>query len=983
MKPIKIEFTAFGPYAQTETVDFSKMTNSNMFIITGPTGSGKTTIFDAMSFALYGSASGSDRSNDMFRSDFAKDTVETEVTFEFISNNIVYKITRKPAQYRPKLRGEGMRKIDASVKLEFKDQVYTSMIEVTSKIEEIIGLTKEQFKQIVLLPQGEFKKLLVSDSRSKEEIFRKIFNTSHIKRIQENLRVESSQLKRQIEDSELKINTFLSQYSNVTNSKQLTYAQTNAKLNYEQLVAHKLEIDSELELVETKLDKEKTYQQNVIELNQVKTELANYEQNKSKYQLYSSFIDNVPVLINYQNDINSLEKSKLNLSQYQTNNQELEKQLEASTHKLNETELQLEASKVQYDELDSKRANVNQLERKLELIVEQLELKQLINQYQTKLDNQLTSKDSLIVVNEQLKQKASQITANIEQYDINVNQINKLEQNIEVVSKKLQVTQEINSLNNKVTDNMEQGRLLTEQLELETNALSNLRISYFSAQAGNLAKQLEDDTPCPVCGSTNHPQPATTVDSDTTIEVINEQETIVGQINHKLSKISSLIEVDKALSNKLTSEYQIDDCDYNQELQKLNETKSQLVAVNNNLDIDIEAINQQLTTNNNQIQNITTEIENTKYMIEQSTKKITLDEEQLSAKQRLETEFKTQLELIASISTNYQLIADNYQRLKSTNDKLQSNITFNNELVIKVQLEIDELTNLITNFESNFEQQQLQDYVQMLPNQALIQKEYNDYLTNKALLENQLRELMKATTSYATIDTASLQSKLTVLYNEQKIYQQLTTDYHAYLSRLNTDIKAIADIESSIKSTYQKYQVVADISDVANGKTISKISFERYMLSIYFKQIITRANVYFKTMTNNRFELEYKSPAKGRSAQGLDLNIIDNYTTKVRDVKSLSGGESFKAALSMALGLSDIVQMNSGGIQIDTIFIDEGFGSLDIDSLNTAIDTLINIESEGRMVGIISHVEELKNQVSNKIIITPSTSGSSLKTNFN
>lgn len=982
MKPIKIEFTAFGPYAQTQSVDFSKMTNSNMFIITGPTGSGKTTIFDAMSFALYGSASGSDRSNDMFRSDFAKDTVETEVCFEFISNNIVYKITRKPAQYRPKLRGEGMRKVDANVKLEFKDQVYTAQIEVASKIEEIIGLTKEQFKQIVLLPQGEFKKLLVSDSRSKEEIFRKIFNTSHIKRIQENLRIESSELKREIEDSELKINTFLSQYSNVTKSKQLSYAQINAKHNYDQLVIKKEEVDKELQLIESKLADEKQYQNNILQLNQVKSKLDEYVQNQNTYDSYKAFIENVPVLVNYQNNVISLQKNETNLAEYQNKSVSLKTELETTTIKLAETNEQLDTAKVSFDDLDSKRKHVTEIERQLELITEQQQLKQKLSQFKTQIETLNLKRASLNQVSEQLKLKCTQIAANIEQFEANTNQIKQIEQDVEIISKKLQISKDIETSNARINRNNEQGTQLTKQLELESNALSNLRISYFSAQAGNLAKELEANRPCPVCGSTDHPHPATTIDSDATIDDINRQEDIINQINQQLAKISSSIEVDKALVSKLTTEYQIDDSNYYEQLQSLKTAKQEIELINKNLDTNADEVNKQLISNSEQLQSITTEIANTQYMIEQTNSNLTLNDEELNAKQELEASLKSELELITAITNTYQTIASSYQHLKSEHDKLETNITFNNNLITNTKLEIEELNEIVLSIKSNFEQQQLENYLQMLPDQSTIQSKFNDYLTNKALLENRHKELTSATIDYVQLDTSKLQAELEMLIKQCNNYQLLVEDYHAYLSRLETDIKAIAKIETSIKTTYQRYQLVADISDIANGKTISKISFERYMLSIYFKQIITRANIYFKTMTNNRFELEYKATAKGRSAQGLDLNIIDNYTTKVRDVKSLSGGESFKAALSMALGLSDIVQMNSGGIQIDTIFIDEGFGSLDIDSLNTAIDTLINIESEGRMVGIISHVEELKNQVSNKIIITPSTSGSSLKTNF-
>lgn len=985
MRPLNIKFTAFGPYPKTQTIDFTELQNSNMFVISGPTGSGKTTIFDAISFALYGSASGSDRTLDMFRSDFAPVETMTQVEFEFAVKNQKYKITRCPAGERPKLRGVGMRKIDASVKLEFGDQVITAQIEVANKIEEVLGLTKEQFKQIVLLPQGEFKKLLMSDSRSKEVIFRKIFDTGHIQKIQEQLRTDSSELKRKIEDSELQINTILDAYPNIANTAQLSRLHKNTKVNVGEIEEHlqtlNLKLQTNLELIA----KAQQHTKDQAELQEIQLKLDAYQKNQAIYNKYNYFIEHLPVISNYQRIHVDLSRAtdKLNQTIFQQEQlQQTQDQTIGELTKLRDAHTEITA---QYEQVSDLQEQLDDYQTHLKLITDHVEMQTSIDNYQALISKLTTQIDELELQKTTITTKLEQIEILEQQFEQNNLAISSAKDELAHLTKQQQIQIQIEQLNNEIINNSQELQTLNSAHHLESATLSEYRAAYIATQSGLLAAKLEPGKPCSVCGSLEHPNPATINTSDITDTDIAKQEQIVDKLNNKINQMMAKLEVDKALTNQLTEEHQITDLDYQELIDKQTTNLKELEAINLKLStqLDKQSLQNKLTEIAAVIVTNNQDLVKYQYAADDLRAKLTLSSEQLAAKPKIETEIdKLQQGIKQTIST-YEQSAKNLQACENQSLINTKELGF---LMLNIQSEqqsIQAMNDSLVDIEKSIDTYSLAELTEMLSNQAYIKAEYNNYLTDTVLLTGRQTTLEQIISEYQPIDVDLLNQTITKLNDRIDATTQIHEQFVADRYRQKTDLDTLKAIENKVGKLIDTYQLIADISDVANGKTTSKISFERYMLAIYFKQIISRANIYFKAMTNNRFELEYKSPHRGRGAQGLDLNIVDNYTTKVRDVKSLSGGETFKAALAMALGLSDIVQMNSGGIQIDTIFIDEGFGSLDIDSLNSAIDTLISIESEGRIVGIISHVEELKNQVSNKIEVTTGPEGSSLAVHFN
>lgn len=982
MKPINLKFTAFGPYPKTQTIDFTALQTSNMFVITGPTGSGKTTIFDAISFALYGSASGSERKAEMFRSDFADNSALTSVEFEFQVREQTYKIKRTPSQYRPKLRGDGLRKIEPSVSLTTADKVYTAQAEVNLQIESILGLTKEQFKQIVLLPQGEFKKLLMSDSKSKEEIFRKIFNTAHLKQIQEQMRVESNGLYRKIEDAQLQISTVLKNYQHITSSHGLRRLKTAADYNLQAVEAHLQQLAADVKVHTDKLAAEQEIEKVKKSLVEYQNKLQTFAQNRDKYTLATNFLNNIKPTVEYSNYQQELAKLNTLINHNHEQLQTFIKRLE--TIKQSPLESQYQQAKVEYDQLEQKHLIKLELEKNLIAINQQLARQQELESYLRKLaaatQKLATNQDQKL----KLEQQRREVMDNLNVVDQLQTTAQELETKSQQLTKFVTVKSEINELHTVLESNYQRAQNLNQSYNQASQQLTAMRGSYINGQAGILATTLNAGKPCPVCGSLDHPAPAIPRDQQITQEAITKQELVVQQINEEIAGLTSQIEVSKAVVIKLTSEYQIEDVDYQANLRQveaklasINEQITRL-KVNNSLELcdrQIELCAEQLAQNRGDIKGY-------QFAIDKLNQEIAANFQPNREKADIESQLSELNQSIKTITVNYNTLLKQLNEQNREADNLTTNIKIlqtsiqnNSDNRETINAKLQQLTTI-------YSEEHLQQYQTMLSDEAKIRNELEAQKSQEQIITQKIFEYQAQIASYQPIDVTSCTAELEQLTAKCDLYQSIYEQYKVLVATITNDLQQLVTIEAKNEKNIKRYQLIADVSDIANGKTLSKISFERYMLSIYFKQIITRANLYFKTMTNNRFLLEYKQPRGGRASQGLDLNIIDNYTSKVRDVKTLSGGESFKASLAMALGLSDIVQMHSGGVQIDTIFIDEGFGSLDSESLNTAIDTLIEIENEGRIVGIISHVEELKTQISNKIEIIPSQRGSEFNVTF-
>lgn len=1037
MKIKKLIVSAFGPYATEQELDFEKyLDNQNMFVITGNTGAGKTTIFDAINFVLYGESSGSERDGKSLRSDFADSSTKTEVKLWFSLKNKDYYIKRSPQYFRSKQRGEGLTENKAEAELIYDDKTITGTKEVTRQVEEILGITCEQFKQLVMIPQGEFKKLLNSDSDKKEEIFRKIFGTKVFSDIQNNIKTEANSLKKSIEevlrDRENKIKSFqLRKDDDLLNSLIL-----NKDLNIELILEEFVKsIDADKE--EDRILKEK--EDNIKgKLDNLSKELVlGKEANKKletleKYKIDFERLNDLKENFKLKEEELRYAKKAVTALNYEEKYIEkkrildrIRKNLSISIENLNKLKIHLEKAEVDFKKEVEKEPIRNELNKRLDEI-QGLKEKTLVYKENSEKLNLLKASYTKIKERiENIKKEIDEKTKLLIEINNEINIIQSLKEEaskLDIESLNYKAKEEkLNTLKlsiDKLINELSKEKKLREDYEVLNNNYINKRKIYEALDesfrnnlAGILAKDLEEGKECPVCGSISHPNLAKLEDKDISEDEVKkaklEEEAsrkkmevsltdltkIKAEINslkndniNKLFKdilneeleedislsfnkvYKELISVEEILNNITLKKKEVD----KEILKELNlsKKKSEIENLNEALRKELEEKNNELLLREGEVKtqeaNLNNIVNDFKGSIK-SIEELNLEEKDISNKLKALKEAYEECELyLKNIKTEFDKENGNKDTLE--NQEKEADTEYNN-CVAEFK---DKVLSLgFENYKDYISKRKQESEIEVLENE--IQK-YNVDLSNANKLYSLTLEECK---NIKFVDIKSIEVSIEEVNKERVYINNLLKE--VYL-RINQNTKILEDCLSfnkKIETQEEKYKTIGRLSKIINGDNPRKISFERYVLAAYFEDIISAANIRFSKMTNSRFELLRKEEVGDkRKGQGLDLEVYDNYTGKSRDVKTLSGGESFKASLAMALGLSDVVQRYSGGIQLDTIFIDEGFGTLDPESLDIAIETLIDLQDNGRVVGIISHVQELKDRIEVKLEVTSTNQGS-------
>ena len=1033
----KLILSAFGPYASKQELDFEKnLENKNMFVITGNTGAGKTTIFDAINFVLYGEASGSERDGKSLRSDFADSSTKTEVELWFSLRNKDYYIKRSPQYFRPKQKGEGLTESKAEAELKFDETIVTGSKEVTRRVEEILGITSEQFKQLVMIPQGEFKKLLNSDSDKKEEIFRKIFGTKVFSDIQQNIKLKASTLKKSVEEVERDIANKIKSFVVKDDNEFLKDIISNKELNIELILEEfkkAIELDKEEEKVlKEKFDKIETRfndlskglvlgketNKKIEVLNRNKQVLEQLVSLSEVFKLKDEelkYAKKAVTALTYEDKYNekkkSLDRIKGNLNLSLKNLEEIKVNLEDAKIKLKE-EVKKEAVRL---EISKKLDEIRLLKEKTLTYQESSEKLNLLKANYEKI------KERILVVKKEIETNSNTIIKINEQIILINNLREELSNlNIEVLNLKGK-EEKLTSLNlafNKLCDELlKEKKLKNEYTNLndiyinKRKRYENLDESFRKNLAGILAKDLKDGEECPVCGSKNHIKVAILEDENINEEQVKkakmEEEKSRADMEASLNKLTETKAEINSLKNERINELykEIFNEELKEELQlnidKSNEffilikenlkkaldrknqiEKELLKEVNlNNKKIELESLNDSLRTeldkSNSEILSKEGEVKTQEANLNnilndfkgniRSVKELDLEENNLNNKLKI---LKENYEKAESKFKEVQTIFDKENGNKETLENMQK------ESDIELKLALQEFKEKVLSL--GFKD--YKDYVSKRKAEAEIDKLEDDikkYTMNLSNAKQAYEVSLEECKNLNVIDIKEIELKIEEVNKEKTSINNFIKE--VYL-RVNQNIKILNDcleLNKKIKVDEEQYKTIGKLSKIINGDNPRKISFERYVLAAYFEDIISAANIRFSKMTNNRFELLRKENiGDKRKGQGLDLEVFDSYTGKSRDVKTLSGGESFKASLAMALGLADVVQRYSGGIQLDTIFIDEGFGTLDPESLDIAIECLIGLQDDGRVVGVISHVQELKDRIEVKLEVSSTNKGS-------
>lgn len=863
MRPVKLTMQAFGPFLERVEIPFFELGASNIFLISGNTGSGKTTIFDAVCFALFNNSSGSFRGNSTLRSHYASENVKSFVEFEFLFKGENYKIKRTPQGIRKKLKGEGFIKENPTAELFLPDgRIIYNLGEVDKYVVDLLGLNLSQFSQIALLAQGEFLKLLNSTTNERNEIFRTIFNTDIFLDFQNNLKDEYSKLKLEISNLNLSILQFISQI--------------------------KTKDEKTLELID------------FIKQNEVFLSLSDLIEKLGKINK-----ENDEKLIFYQNENEKITSQKENCLQIYKKIQEKNILLKNKLEICNEINKQKEIFKKIENEFKS-----------LSLKNQQADfLKEEIKELEQKIDK---IKKIEKIEKELLK---------------NNNEIEKLNLEIDKTKEKIKnfKIQFLNFKNNELQILNKNKELKQKEFEKINKEFKNLRKKYdekyeiyLSSQAGILAKTLKDNSPCPVCGSIEHPFIAKVQNCEITKEILDELKKDVEFKTDKLSEISNecsiLIEKIKTkevdIANYIKDNFEItplcednyfQNIDFENEIKYENDKLKEDLLKTQNLTLDNASIKAQIKTLYEKDDENFDNQQNLKSLIEELSKK------HLNLKNNLNN-------LIFEIET----INKNY---KSENDKLISLIS--KDEVFNKQLEEMREVDVLKTEEI---EQKIDD---------LKEKQ------NKNNLEISSLNLIKGV--------------------NDEVYSNLIVQN----KQLNIKYKSLESLDNLYKTAS------------GNLKGRQKITFEQYIQHYYLDLVLIEANKILKILSKNQFQfLRNKGNLSSQIKSSLDIEIMDFYTYKTRSTKTLSGGESFLASLALALGLSNVASNLSGNKNIDMLFIDEGFGSLDNESLDKAIDVIVELSAKNRLIGVISHIEELKNAIQNQIKTTKTPQGSTIEIQF-
>lgn len=902
MKPIKLTMAAFGSYAEKTIIDFSKV-NHGIFLITGDTGAGKTTVFDAISYALYDRTSGGARDGSDMRSQYASQEQPTYVEYTFLYGKEIYTIKRNPKYYRTSKRKDK----DGNYK-ETLEQAGVELImpngtvfqgkvkETNEKIVEIIGLEAEQFTQMVMIAQGEFMRLLQAPSNKRKEIFGKIFDTKVYWLLQEELKKQTKSLYIKLEDNR----KFCEQeLKSVKSEQQLSFQESDIEQTIKQLDNIIMQGKQAEDLHKNAINQlQKKIDDKSVILRVAKEERILFEQLESE--------------LNIQNDI----KAKENINQ--ENKRLLDKAKKAAiVAPVHENVLTVKA------DIDKSQKRLLQVQETLKLLINDLQ------KYETEKNN--------------AKQRWSQKEESLQI------QINKLR---EIVPLYNQSKQEKNSLLSiekewkrakdlvqQQLDNQQQGQ---QQLwEIHKNTLEYLQQyqaaneAFIAQQAGIMASSLRDGMPCPVCGSTTHPSKAALCENPITQKLVKDSKKIwqkseekENQLTQKLLEINQLLVTNQEKEREFQSMYNTGKLQYEMLCKRL-VFENEAQAKDKLKSIEAER------------KNLQEEVKITQDKWQTAKEKVT----ELTGKKNAEEE------LICRLQQDLKRLSEKYVQTLNRQDFENESDYIKNKLSVK---EMNELEVQIVNYQEI-----------SIRNQERLEQLQKQVSGKQRLEQNQLAEM-------ENIVAQLISEKDTVqeAYNTQYSKNQRNMEIMERLTKLIKE-------RNSLKQQYVQYSV---LDKTANGNLsgTAKIDFQTYMQRRYFEMMIREANKRLIKMTSNQFVLQCRSMDKlgSQGAVGLDLDVYSLVNDKTRDVKTLSGGESFMAALAMALGMSDVIMNTAGKVKMDTMFVDEGFGSLDEQSRAEAIKILHELAGDKRLVGIISHVTELKEQIDRKLIVEKDERGS-------
>lgn len=1016
MKPLKLKISAFGPYSGVQEIDFSELKGKSIFLIHGPTGAGKTSILDAICFALYGDTSGAERTGKSMRSHYANLEDLTEIIFDFELKDKKYRIKRVPEQERMKKSGTGttFQLPEASI-YSIDDEGNEQIIQsnwnsVTSEVKKIIGFESDQFRQVIMLPQGKFRELLTASTEERQKILEKLFQTESYRKIEEMLKESAKELKKSIEEKEKKKRWSLG----LAECETLEALDLVIKENEENLKGLGLEVIEKTKAfkeMQELLNRAKEGNNKLDEVEKAQNTLKNLEQRIEEYGNKETELQNARKAAN-------LEEREALTKKRSKDKQELELKLIEKQEELKKAEEGYKKAQLLLDNENSKEVEREKANKKVIEFRSYEEKVQTLDSYRIIVDRTKQELNGLMLQGEELSKKHRQITEDIEAKKESIRLASDISSKVPLFESQYNKLQDIYSKRSSLD---KYYISITSAIKTSASALSDYEkasIAYINTkeelialqdlwnrgQAAILAKGLEEGSACPVCGATHHPMPAKWEGNIPTQEEVDEKKSLLEKLEKERDKKKGIL--DSETINKGNLEGRINDLEKELEAYKDKTLTQVLEEVNLSRMSYEEALK------------ISKELEEVKKLLEALEKE---EKAEIKLLEELEKQIKDKSEEFQKNSGILQGIEGSIPEEIRSLENLRNSINFH-------QASYDKMVNAFNLAKKDFETSQIKltqantsyvegekalkeatdkynidraEFLESLKTTGF--PKYADYESSKrsetaiTLMEGEIKNFygqlqssrdakeraLKSAEGLVKQDISMLENTLQEAElkkdNALKLENTLSEKVKSFIGYY----KDISKIQEEIVREEERYSVIGRLAEVSNGNNGYGITFQRFVLGVLLEDITEAATERLKLMSRGRYHLRRTlDRTRKNAAGGLELEVFDTYTGIERSVNTLSGGESFLASLSLALGLADVVQAYSGGISLDTIFVDEGFGTLDPESLDFAMKTLIDLQKGGRLVGIISHVPELKERIDARLEIIPVDRGSIARFNI-
>lgn len=912
MRPLKLKMTGFGPYRETNIIDMESLGCGGLYLITGDTGAGKTFIFDAITYALYGDMSGSGRDSKSVRSQYSPDGEKTEVELVFEYRGRRYTVTRNPEYNRAKKSGEGFTKQTAGATLIKPDgSVTDGSLKVNEEIKSILGIDRGQFCSIAMIAQGEFRKVLNAGTDERQKLFRKLFDTQPYSRLSEELK----DLNRKNQDK----------YSDCIRAMNLCLSSVSCSFDEA--------LSAELEEMKVRSESESVMPDEIIGLlssiidagNEVSASIS--EELAAADEKLTGLNNTIALARAHRDNVISLEKARNAVPGLDEEIRRAKIALDEANDKMPyieklESEAALiEASMDSYDELDSVASEKSGLEE--ELKTRRAEL----SDAQNEADALKKDLDDSSLLMEELRNSGEELiklSSRIEKADSRVSALEKLVRDIEAVS----------VLNGKLKEKQAELEPLLKDADCLASEYSSMMTLYMREQAGMLAASLKEGEPCPVCGSVHHPEPAKLSKDAPSEKELKDKKKASDDAREKASQ--KTIEAKTAKANLDTV---------------ITNTRGDALHVTGTEDLAEakESADKELITLSGSLEQMRRE---KKELSEKADKAKELN----AGIPELRRSFEEKSDEAREISKKINASESSLAAVTARYNQIRKDLAFDSKEAAES-----------SRADKAAEAKKLREEIR-----TALQKS-NDAVSEKNVNDAKINELEKVVKGYKPVD----EDAAVMAAEEVRSVRKDLTDKNL---KVSTDLKTAGASLGSVRSgaeelgkVRREHEIIDSLNRTANGFLTGKerITLESYVQSFYFERIIRRANKRLIMMSDGQYEfVRAGESGDKRHLSGLDLSVLDHYSGTERPVNTLSGGESFMASLSLALGLSDEVQASAGGIRLDTMFVDEGFGSLDSETLEKAIRTLTELSEDDKLVGIISHVDALKSRIDRQIVVT-------------